>query len=296
MEAKQKRNRPIRLVLKEYIERQKGKIVDAREELHRRFDGLDWSIQRKILLAHLEASRTEREWACMRLLKLWDDSFLPLVRRIWEEYHDECCSWVVIRYFPKDYIMDQLDFFHFDKNYFHICLRFGKNKEFVIDKRKLTPEDIIYLYYCLELKMESDEAEGLLYKIIINTMSNNGINSCVPVRRNEWLHPTTIYYLNKALNYVKEMRIEPAATSFSQWCDYVAAAVNNSPELKKLRKNRMYDWDFSDKAYQIMFKYICIHFPASVLDVICEKSSLIKELADNFDLEIDSENMYLTME
>lgn len=51
MEAKQKRNRPIRLVLKEYIERQKGKIVDAREELHRRFDGLDWSIQRKILLA-----------------------------------------------------------------------------------------------------------------------------------------------------------------------------------------------------------------------------------------------------
>lgn len=45
-----------------------------------------------------------------------------------------------------------------------------------------------------------------------------------------------------------------------------------------------------------MFKYICIHFPASVLDVICEKSSLIKELSDNFDLEIDSENMYLTME
>ena len=214
MEVKRKRNRPIRLVLKEYIERQKGKIVGAREELHRRFDGLDWSIQRKILLAHLEASRTEREWACMRLLKLWDDSFLPPVRRIWEEYHDECCSWVVIRYFPKDYIMNQLDFFHFNKNYFHICLRFGKDKEFVIDKRKLTPEDIIYLYYRLELKMESNEAKSLLYKILINTMSNKGVNSCVPVRRNEWLHPTTIYYLNKVLNYVKEMRIEFVVTSF----------------------------------------------------------------------------------
>lgn len=45
-------NRPIRTVLKEYCEREKGKVVKARDEMHRRFDGLDWSVQKKILMAH----------------------------------------------------------------------------------------------------------------------------------------------------------------------------------------------------------------------------------------------------
>ena len=44
-----KRNRPIRIVLKEYAEQRKGKVVKARKELQRRFTGLDWSIQKKIL-------------------------------------------------------------------------------------------------------------------------------------------------------------------------------------------------------------------------------------------------------
>lgn len=53
MKNSAKQNRPIRTVLKEYIERKKGKVVEARKELQRRFSGLDWNIQKKILFAHL---------------------------------------------------------------------------------------------------------------------------------------------------------------------------------------------------------------------------------------------------
>ena len=55
-----KRNRPIRIVLKEYAEQRKGKVVKARKELQRRFTGLDWSIQKKILYVHLKSSKTDR--------------------------------------------------------------------------------------------------------------------------------------------------------------------------------------------------------------------------------------------
>ena len=68
-----KHNRPINTVLKEYVERHKGKIVEARKELQRRFNGLDWNIQKKILIAHLKSSKSDREWAYTLLLNYWDE-------------------------------------------------------------------------------------------------------------------------------------------------------------------------------------------------------------------------------
>ena len=76
-----KHNRPINTVLKEYIERQKGKVVEARKELQRRFNGLDWNIQKKILVAHLKSSKSDREWAYSLLLNYWDKSFYLMFRK-----------------------------------------------------------------------------------------------------------------------------------------------------------------------------------------------------------------------
>ena len=44
-----KRNRPASTLIKEYIEKKKGRMSEARAELHRRFDYLDYSQQKKIL-------------------------------------------------------------------------------------------------------------------------------------------------------------------------------------------------------------------------------------------------------
>ena len=95
-----KRNRPASTLIKEYIEKKKGRMSEARAELHRRFDYLDYSQQKKILVAHLKSSMSDRQWAYPRLLDYWDDSFMPIVKELWEEYHEERCSWSIIRYFP----------------------------------------------------------------------------------------------------------------------------------------------------------------------------------------------------
>ncbi|MBO4804944.1 MAG: hypothetical protein J5554_02760 [Paludibacteraceae bacterium] len=294
MEAKQKRNRPIRTVLKEYVEHQRGKVVNAREELHRRFDGLDWSIQKKILTAHLEASYIDREWACTRLLQLWDNYFFPLVQRIWENYHEERCSWIIIRHFPQYYIMDQLEWFNFKRNYFHICLRFGHEEGFVIDKTKLSPEDTIYLHYRHSLKLESHEAEELLNQIILNALRSywhTDIAKKYLTMRVTRLHPTLILKLDQSLYYIKQMKIEPVATSFSDWCDSMAKIMNESPEWKRLKSSSLSDYDFYDLAYRIVLKYLCLHLPCPVLNKFFKPSPDLDELAEKLDLHIDYDRM-----
>jgi hypothetical protein len=167
-----KHNRPINTVLKEYVERHKGKIVEARKELQRRFNGLDWNIQKKILVAHLKSSKSDREWAYPLLLNYWDKSFLPYVQEIWETFHEERCSWIIIRYFPKDYIFNNLNLLNYERNYMFVCLRFGLDKDFSIDKDKLKPKDALYVHYKLGMRIEPDEASALLYEIVIDAILN----------------------------------------------------------------------------------------------------------------------------
>ena len=55
---------PIVTILKWYMERKKGKVVESRKEIQRRFSGLDWSVQKKVILAFLDAGVNH----CSRIL------------------------------------------------------------------------------------------------------------------------------------------------------------------------------------------------------------------------------------
>ena len=294
MEEMQKRNRPIRTVLKEYLERKKGKVTNARNELHRRFVGLDWDIQKEILISHLNATMSEREWAYSRLMNLWDNCFLPHVQKLWETYHEEHCSWVIIRHFPKTYIMEHLDSFNFNKNYFFICLRFGCEKDFTIDKNKLPPEDVIHVHCFHELNLQNNEAEELLHEIMENAILN-----CQDIDikhlesgRIPQLHPTLINKLEQSLLYVKMMGIEPIATFFSQWCDDVAKVMNESPEWEKLKKSSLYGKDFYELSYLIVLKYIDLQLHPPVKMTSFGEHSLIHGLIETLHLELDYDKKF----
>ena len=47
------RNNPIAIVIKNYIDKKSGKVTEARDEIKRRFAGLDWDDQKHILEAFL---------------------------------------------------------------------------------------------------------------------------------------------------------------------------------------------------------------------------------------------------
>ena len=112
------RNNPIATVIKNYVNKKSGKVTDSRNEIQRRFFGLDWKDQKKIMAAFLDSGISDRDWAYSRLLDLWDASFEPQVLKLWETYHEEKCAWVIIRHFPKEFI----------KGYFYIACAIGLHR------------------------------------------------------------------------------------------------------------------------------------------------------------------------
>ena len=104
-------NRPIKTLVKWYVDKRSRHVQDARSEIQRRFAYLDWSQQKKIALAFLASGKSDRLWIYAHLMNLWDDSFASKIRENWEQYHEERCGWLVIRYLPKDFVMANLALF-----------------------------------------------------------------------------------------------------------------------------------------------------------------------------------------
>ena len=86
MFEQKKRNTPTVTLIKNYQNKRGGKVGEARKEIKRRFDYLDWVHQKKILAAFLESGKADREWVYPKLLSNWDHSFEPKVKEVWEQY------------------------------------------------------------------------------------------------------------------------------------------------------------------------------------------------------------------
>ena len=89
MKKNYQRNSPIVTVIKNFINKKSGCVSISRNEIQRRFFGLDWTHQKKIILAFLESGKTDREWTYSVLLNFWDVSFEEKVKELWEKYHEE---------------------------------------------------------------------------------------------------------------------------------------------------------------------------------------------------------------
>lgn len=160
---KRKHNTPISIVIKNYLDKKGGKVSKARDEIKYRFFALDWRYQKKILAAFLCSCKTDREWASRQMFTHWDDSFIPIVKEIWEEYHETPLSWVVIRYLPTDYIKANMDVLSAGRNYFFICKRLIDDSEFKVDEERLYESDYLSLLILQKCMIPPVFAWGLFF-------------------------------------------------------------------------------------------------------------------------------------
>ena len=99
-------NTPLKSLLRDLQSEDRKTENAALKELRRRFVGLDKEDQMQVLMHHLRREKSFREWAYSRLLDLWDVSFEPIIKGLWEQYHEEKCAWAVIRHFPLSYVLE----------------------------------------------------------------------------------------------------------------------------------------------------------------------------------------------
>jgi len=250
------RNNPIATVIKNYIDKKSGKVTESRKEIQRRFFGLDWKDQKKIMSAFLDAGRSDRDWAYSRLLDLWDDSFGQKVSDLWAKYHEFRCAWIIIRHFPLDYIKNNIDQFKDDRDYYFICLRLAKDKNYVIDRAKLSKTDYLALLYHTEREIADEEARDYLFSIVhdycLGDTYLRRIEHVSNGKRGNVITPANYRKVNLAIYYLLRLGKEDVVKQFREWNEKLEDTIFNSPEFKLVEKiYGLGDYDYERKRVEV---------------------------------------------
>ena len=247
-----KRNRPIATLLQWFTERRKGKVTESRNGMQDRFNGQSWNDQKKILMAFLQSIKSDREWAYRKISYYWDDSFIPLVKELWETYHEWQCALPIILHFPISYLQENIDSFSKGRRYFYLCKRFAESKTpFTIDKEKLNPEDLISIKQMMNEPITDAEALETFF-FVIRSMFVDNLQGYHNHRKKKGLlpvftgsdyisypHPfifSDIPYFQILSHQLTQAGCDKAVREFHKWDCAVSDRVQRSEEYFKLHE------------------------------------------------------------
>jgi len=254
-----KRNTPIATLIKDYINKNSGKVSDSRNEIQRRFDYLDWKDQKKIVLAFLESGKTDRQWAYSKALDYWDKSFEPKIKELWEHLHEEKCSWAVIRHFPVEYLSQNIDKFTDDRDYYFICLRLAENSEFEINKEKLSNTDYLAVLYHTGRSVDVNEAEALLYenvhKICLDSDPYFALDRYANASKGHIISPSSFKDVSLVLYYLRKLGCSHIVWQFEEWNKQVQEEIFDSSEFKAISVFDIDEYDYRRRMINIARKY-----------------------------------------
>ena len=193
-------NYPIEEVLDDYVNHRTGKVVEARRQLKKRFDGLDHDLQEKVMMALMEhGSLTERNFVYDKLYgeDFWTDAYIPLIQQWWEEFYDNRLAKVIVKYCSREYILDHLEELEGLCNYATLCLRTGLPPK----EDKLNPRTYLYVLKTIGGQMAFHEGRRMVLKHIRDYLYEEGEGNPV----------CSIYeipYVRRMLAYLGEMGLE----------------------------------------------------------------------------------------
>lgn len=163
---KRTHNRPISIAIKGYLDKSGGKVTASRNEIEWRFNALDWRFQKQILFAFLQSCMSDRKWAYKKLFAFWDDSFIPVLKDLWELHHERELAWLIIQFFPSDYLKQNMKEFSEGRNYYFLYQRLREDQDFVLDKSKLYEADLLSVMIETGEIITDDDIWDMFYMII----------------------------------------------------------------------------------------------------------------------------------
>lgn len=254
----QKRNTPIGRLIRDYTNKESGRVSESKLEIKRRFEHLDWKDQKRIVSAFLDSCRSDREWMYVRLLDLWDDCFAPRIAELWEQHHEERCAWVVIRHLPEDYIISQIDSFSNERDYYFVCRRLAHRSDFCIDMERLSPVDYLSVLLHAGRTFSKTMALDLLYEQVNEECNNDFFhtNYWKPKDNSDVFHAMHIPNISKAVYYLKKVNFYDIVEEFERWNDRVMEKILNSSEYRDVTSMNLSDYDYFSRLRSIGRYYL----------------------------------------
>lgn len=316
------RNEPISSLLKQFTDKKSGKVTSARKKLRDRFDKQDFQMQRKILKTMLYASKQDRIWGYNQLRTNWDNFFFDDVRILWEHYHEKECGAVIIKYFPMEYVYDNLSALDTHDNYTNLCIKLIHHPKFQIDKDRLKEapvfsgySEVEYLFILAKSKshVEKGFATNTLFRLMVTFINTHdcppkylGNRSYDFERQIEEGKVSTKYFdfVSGILWCMGELGLAEELIAFEEWDSMVQRKLINSSDYDELTA---FITTSSSEEFYILFRNMIaeclpnkykhlIHFPYSSIDVVDNKpkkrvdelrvNSALSNFIDQLELEI----------
>ena len=161
-----KHNKPIATVIRDYLNKQGGKVTSSRKDIEWRFNALDWRYQKQILHAFLQSGKSDREWAYQKLFSVWDKCFIPTLLELWEKHHEESLTWLIIRYFPVDFLKRNFERLNEGRNYYYLCTRLYDSPDFTVDKTRLSEYDLLRIKRLMGESVTLEDAKDLFFYMV----------------------------------------------------------------------------------------------------------------------------------
>lgn len=190
-------NYPIEEVLDDYVYHRKGKYVEAKRQLKKRFDGLDHDMQEKVMMALMEhGGEVERNFIYDKLYgeEFWTDDYVPLIQKWWDTCPEPKLAKVIVKYCPREYILEHLEELEGFCNHATLCLRTGLEPK----EEKLYPRTYLYVLKTIGGQLGFHQGRRMVFKHIREYLYEEGDG--VPVH--------SIYdipYVKRMMAYLGEM-------------------------------------------------------------------------------------------
>ena len=252
------RNRPIATLVKWFDDKKSGKVTDARKEIQKRFDYLDWKDQKRIILAFLQSGKSDRAWAYGKIYRQWDDCYLEPVKALWEKYHENICAWSVIQHFPIEYVRQNAALLEEVNGYYHLCQRLAEDTTYQIDKSKLHNKEYLLVMLNTHREVNAEEAKDIFFKSLHDycTTDQEWIFR-VQRKSRGWAFSVEDIEDMASLKYIISLLgLDDVVKFIEEWNEHVMFTMYQGEELKGLSKEAISDDEYHNKRIAIGLKYL----------------------------------------
>lgn len=166
-------NYPINDVLDDYVNRRKGKHVEAKRQLKKRFDGLDHDMQEKVMMAFMaHGGQVERNFIYDKLYSegFWTNDYIPLIQNWWNTCPEPKLAKVIVKYCPREYILRHLEELENLCNYATLCIRTGLEPK----EDRLNPRTYLYVLKTIGGQPGFHEGRRVVFKHIREYLYEEG--------------------------------------------------------------------------------------------------------------------------
>lgn len=264
--AQGRENESISILLKFFESKNQVTRIDARYRLRDRFDEQSKIIQTKILKAFLYGSKEDRDWAYRSCSwRYWDASLGRDIKFLWEKYREKKCAEIVIKHFPIEFVLDNIESLFPETNYIYLCARLKNYPSFKIDMERIQERYGEWGYFNILANSEGEiKKRDVLQKLymyiirfinkektlpIVGCMRQNGsmINFRLSLRLGD-ISTTHFYDMSDILKFIGKLGLIDEIQAFRKWDKKVNKIYNERKHVCECG-NHIYDADYLWKLY-----------------------------------------------